>query len=430
MLFGWVLIGAISIGVFVWLLINLAPAARHTLRHRVDAPAEGETPIDDASLPPAAIISPGRNEATWLPSTLPRLCQQDYPNLKIVFIDDNSDDDSSAITADVHANHDNLLVVHNTHEPPAGWVGKCWAIQQGYNALCNWECGRDEQPVKTRVMWPRDATLRSSHAEWVCFTDADIEWEPQLLRAAMQHALEHDADMVALFPGLEFGSAVEAVVQQTMVLALGLFFPFDKAMDPDYPDTLTGGAFMLVRRSLYDSFGGHEAVKSFVIEDINLGRTVKKHRGKIRIAIADNLLRCRMYEGWADMWEGLTKNAYAGIDYKLHIGLAAVVGVVVANVLSPIYLVISIAWLAMDIASEMAWLAVALSMLLVLLQARPMNDIRRMLRLPWPFAFAVSPGSFLYLLITVASMWQYYRKGNVWKGRSYNRDALADKNEN
>jgi chlorobactene glucosyltransferase len=246
------------------------------------------------------------------------------------------------------------------------------------------------------------------------------------MRAAMLHGIEHDADMVALFPGLEFGSPVEAVVQQTMVLALGLFFPFDKAMDPDYPDTLTGGAFMLVRRSLYDSFGGHEAVKGFVIEDLNLGRTVKKHRGKIRIAIAEQLLRCRMYEGWTDMWEGLTKNAYAGLEYKMHIALVAIAGIVVANILSPVYLIAAIVWAAIQPTSGVAWVAVTMSVVLILLQARPMNQIRLMLQLSWPYAFAVPPGSFLYLLITIGSMWQYYRRGNVWKGRSYNRQALAD----
>jgi len=35
-----------------------------------------------------------------------------------------------------------------------------------------------------------------------------------------------------------------------------------------------------------------------------------------RLAFTDQLLRCRMYHGWADMWEGCTNSVYAGLDYR------------------------------------------------------------------------------------------------------------------
>ncbi len=402
----WLLAVPVFLALAVWLYFYFSPARRSNFNHRVTL--EDAHPIEagqdaDAGLPQAAILCPGRNEASWIDKTIPDLCEQDYPNLRVIYIDDHSDDATPAITSEMDRRYAHLTVVRNEVEPPAGWVGKCWAVRQGYAAL--------------------QASEKQEEVTWVCFTDADIRWHPQCLRAAMRYGQRLDADVVGLFPKMEFGTAVEPLGQLTMVLALGLLFPFDKAMDPRCPDTLTGGAFILVRRSLYDQIGGHESVKGCVVEDLNLGKNLKAAGARIRIAVAPELMRCRMYEGWADMWEGLTKNAYAGMQYKPHWAVGFLSAAWLINVLPPVYLAVSLVW-ALRTHEPLAWAMVAASVLTQVLQCRAMNAIRKMFGLRWWWALSVSPGSALYSLFMVASIWRYYMGGNKWKGRTYSAATL------
>ena len=262
------------------------------------------------------------------------------------------------------------------------------------------------------------ALSMSPHRTFVCFTDADIEWDPRLLRCAVAYALEHEADLLGVTPTLRFGSVGEAVVQLQLVLALGLMLPFEKAMDPETPWALTGGAFILARRSFYDEIGGHEAVKGEMVEDLKLGMAIKAAGARHRVAIADELQSCRMYDGWSDMWEGLTKNAYAALNHRWWNAVALIVAVWLFNVLPPVYAVVAAGWLL----TSPGWMpAVTLVAAVgaVLWQARALNVSRKLMHLPAGYAWTMGPGSAVYSVILAASGWRYYRGGNLWKGRRY-----------
>ena len=448
----WIYVAMAAAGCGLWLILYLSPSRRANFRCRLDpdepdeeahtgsgtadaanpadsAPRPGESKLSnqpsvlpepgDASQPQVAIICPGRNEANWIRTTLPELCQQDYGPVRVLYIDDHSDDETPAITTACMAEHDNLIVLRNEIEPPAGWVGKCWAIKRGVETLEAWESEHPDEPK----------------AEWFCFTDADIHWDPRCLRFAMAHASEYEADLVAMFPNMDFGTRVEKLGVLTMVLALGVVFPFKKAMDPEYEGTVTGGAFMLTRRSAYESINGHHAVANYVVEDINLGRKLKAAGARVRIALTRELMHCRMYEGFADMWEGLTKNAYAAMEYKLHYAAGLVAAAAVCNVLPPILLVVGIVWTMLaqpwaegfngDITTWLPAAGAALAAVTTLIHLRVMNAVRKFFRLHPVYAASLAPGSALYLLFVVASVWRFYRGGNVWKGRSYGRNTVA-----
>ena len=409
---GFVLVAMLGLTAGVWCWWNLSPSWRGPF-HRGLEPLEDDS--DDEPLPRAAIICPGRNEAAHLYKTLPELAEQDYPRLQVVFVDDDSTDDTPNITADCGRRYPHLIVVRNDQEPPTGWVGKCWAVHRGYAALSEHECreaadrgGRADPPPTER-------------ASFVCFTDADIHWHPRCLRSAVRFALEHDTDVVALFPRLEFGSAAERLVQSVLFLGLFVLFPLDKAVDPAYPDVvLTGGAFILVRRELYDRIGGHESVRACVIDDLNLGLNLKRAGGRIQSFQTRDLLRCRMYEGWADMWEGFTKNVYAGLSYRPDKFIAFFVATAWLWVLPPFVGLAAAIW-AIAGGGAPAWTAAGLAAMSTMLQGRLMNRMRCWLALRWYYSLVAPIGSAIVLLIAAASVWRYYSGGNVWKGRRYGR---------
>jgi cellulose synthase/poly-beta-1,6-N-acetylglucosamine synthase-like glycosyltransferase len=411
MVMAWLIVTALAMIAGAWAWLNLSPTRRDNLRHRLEPEDLDRLPAD-RPLPKVAILCPGRNEAHWIRTTLPELCRQEGVDYRVVYIDDHSDDDTPAVTAACAGEFKHLLVVRNTTEPPAGWVGKPWAVRQGYEALKQAEARETS-----------GAPGGGEPATWLCFTDADIHWHPRCLATALRHAQQHEAGLVALFPGMEFGTVAEKLGVSTMVLALGILFPFDHAMDPSNPRTLTGGAFMLTRRDLYDQIGGHQAVANRMVEDIQLGMALKAAGAKVRIACTAALLHCRMYEGWRDMWEGLTKNAYAGMDYNPLMAAGFVVGSLLVNVLPPAYLAGSALWWWSG-GSWLAALATLLSVAILLLQARAMNAVRKLMKLSWPYAWAVPPGTGMYCLFILGSVWRYYRGGNVWKGRSYDAGRL------
>ncbi|MEM9753004.1 MAG: glycosyltransferase family 2 protein, partial [Planctomycetota bacterium] len=359
------------------------------------------------------------NEAEHLPRSLADLCRQNYDGpLRVIFVDDASTDATPTITrAALRQFPERLTVVRNDVEPPPGWVGKCWAIHRGVRQL------------ETQL---EDADARTP---WLCFTDADLRWHPQLLRTAMQHAEAHDADVVAVAPTLVFGGAWETIVQLQLMLALAAMLPFEKAMDPRKKDTaITGGAFILVKRAKYDEIGGHEAVKGEIVEDLQIGLALKRSGAKMRVALAGDLQWCRMYDGVPDMWEGLTKNAYAGLNRNPFKATALLVATLALNI-APMPLAIgALVWCLVS----PSWIAIATcaaATLTTLFQARALNAVRKLARptpthpeqphelgtrpVPARYAWTMPIGSAAYSVILLASMWHAHTRGNVWKGRSY-----------
>ncbi len=386
----------------VWAYLNYAGGRGRSLDYRLSAQPPEQAPGAAGRWPTVAVVVPGRNEAAHLPEVLPRLCRQDYPAKRheVVFVDDASTDATPQITAAMTERIAHLTVVRNDDEPPAGWMGKCWAVSRGVAALKAPGSGPAGSP------------------EWLCFTDADIVWDPRLLRSAVAYALEHDADLLGVTPTLRFGSVGEAVVQLQLVLALGLMLPFEKAMDPDTPWALTGGAFILVRKSHYDAIGGHDAVKGEMVEDLKLGMALKAAGARHRVAIAGDLQECRMYDGWADMWEGLTKNAYAGLNHRWWNAAGVVLAVWLLNVLPPGY-ALAAAWWGVVAPGWMPLVTLGAALAAVLWQARALNAMRKLMQLPARYAWSMAPGAAVYTAIVVASAWRYHRGGNLWAGRRY-----------
>jgi hypothetical protein len=74
---------------------------------------------------------------------------------------------------------------------------------------------------------------------------------------------------------------------------------------------------LLFRRDAYEAIGGHEAVRSSAVEDLALVRRVKRSGLRWRLLDGSDLVRCRMYENYEQLYEGLTKNLLAAFDYRI-----------------------------------------------------------------------------------------------------------------
>src|SRR5213595_3044838 len=80
----------LSLIALLWVWLLLSRAHRATFTDLIDS----SRPLALIGTPPVFVILAARNEAAMLPTTIPTICRQDYPNLLVILVDDQSDDDS------------------------------------------------------------------------------------------------------------------------------------------------------------------------------------------------------------------------------------------------------------------------------------------------------------------------------------------------
>jgi len=348
-------------------------------------PATADAPAVDA-------IVPARDEEREVEGSVASIVAQDYPRLRVTVVDDQSTDATGAILDRLAASQapgGPLRVVHGRTRPD-GWVGKTWALQQG---------------------------VELATAEWLWFVDGDMILHPRALSGAMEVARQAGADLVSFLPRAVCATFWQGAVGLTLTQLLAHLFPIDRVNDPRCPEALAAGGFILVRREVYDRAGGHEAVRGEIIEDIAIARRVKGVGGVLAVRVAPALASTHMYGNLGEIWRGLRKNAYAGMDYQFR---KYVVGAIVALTLAwtpPLALILGAATRSWPLAliGGLGWLAQAVSTLPFL----------SFLSLPIGYAFSLPAGIGLYVAIASSSVWHYHRGRVLWKGRAYAPGVVA-----
>jgi glycosyltransferase involved in cell wall biosynthesis len=388
----------------MWLYALLLPSQWRAIRFLYDvgdspAVTNNGFPHDDAPAvyagdpdpwPDVLIIAPGRNEGHLLEKTIGSLCAMTYPRFRVVFVDDQSTDNTREVCEKLAARFPHFSVIHNTTPPPPGWIGKTWAVAQA-------------EPL-------------TQSAEWILFTDSDLEYHPECLTQAVRLQHHRNADLVSFLPALKFETLGELLGLLPAMTLICIKIPLAAANDPADSRALIAGGFFLIRGELYRHLRGHSGVRGQVIEDIAFGQRAKAAGKRVFTAATHSLFSARMYEGWADTYNGLKKNAYAGANYRplailpitfflLFIGAlvpAYALAAAIACILHPTP--VTIALLAVTLTGFAAQLAVGIRSAWFL-SLRPLT------------AFALAPGFAFYALIFLASVLDHYRGGNTWAGR-------------
>ncbi len=343
--------------------------------------------------PSVAAIVPARNEAEYVEATVESLRLQDYPHLTITVVDDESTDSTLAIlrrlAAEPVQNQAPLQVVAGTSRP-TGWVGKTWAVHQA---------------------------ARLATADWLWFVDADMGLHPRALTSALAEADRVGADLVSFLPGVRCATFWQRTIAVSFLHILAHLYPLNRVNDPTRPEAIAAGGFLLIRRSLYDRVGGHEAVRHAIIEDIALARNAKQAGGRLAVRLTPRLAWTHMYGSFHDIWVGLRKNAYAGMDYQPHKFL---VGGFVALGLAWVPLLTTLIG-----ASTGSRLTVAVGIWGVLAQVVATIPNLIFVGAAFPYAFALPLGITAYVAIATASAWGYHRGGVIWKGRSMDASTIS-----
>jgi chlorobactene glucosyltransferase len=341
-----------------------------------------ETP---PNLPRLSVIVPVRNEAINVERCLTALLAQDYPDLEIIVVDDDSRDGTADIVRRVAAGDPRVKVIAAQPLAP-GWKGKpnaCW-------------CGTEE-----------------AHGEWLCFIDADTAPSVRgLLSSVVVQVQGAGLDMVSCQPFQELGTFWERIIYPTGFILLLLLLDIGRINDPAKPDAAANGQFLLIRREVYDAVGGHknEIVRGQFVEDIALAQVVKKAGYRLSLMLADNGIRTRMYTGLRDMWNGFSRLVF-DIFHGMAGSILAAIGALCIGCL-PIVLLLVIGY-------SSAWpVLAALSPGLMAILALHVW-IATYLALPAWYGLLFPLGYAMGAAILFNGMWQRMAKGVWWRGRKY-----------
>ncbi|HYK02769.1 MAG TPA: glycosyltransferase [Thermoanaerobaculia bacterium] len=235
--------------------------------------------------PRVSVIVPARDEERSIERTVRALLAQTYPELEVIVVDDRSTDATGAILGSIG---DPRLVAVNGVEPPAGWLGKPHALHLG---------------------------AQRATGELLLFIDADIIYAPDAVAAAVARLEESGASMLSLLPHFELHGFWEHVAIPNLAVVAFTMLPLWLANKTRIPlFGAGGGPGNLIRREDYDAIGGHESLKDAVVDDVALARLVRRSGRRSEVALANDLISLRMYQGLREIVDGFTKNSFAVLN--------------------------------------------------------------------------------------------------------------------
>ncbi len=245
------------------------------------------------------VVVPARNEQDSIGCCLESLVAQQGIAFQITVVDDGSSDRTRAIAEAFLG-----VRVIRASEPAPGVSGKCNALIQG---------------------------AEGATAKWLLFTDADTYHYPGSLAASVREAEERGVDLLSYSPEQETVSWGERALMPVVFAELARAYPTDRVNDPADPAVAANGQYILLRRDIYQGLGGHKAVATKILEDVELARLFKVSEHKIWFRRGVGLVRARMYRDFPSMVEGWTKNL--ALLFRRPLGLAALRAVEFSSIL-------------------------------------------------------------------------------------------------
>lgn len=330
------------------------------------------------------VIVPARNEQEALPACLKSLIEQDYDNLRIIAVDDRSTDETGTIMDAIAAQHPGRLRVLHVKDLPGNWLGKPHAM----------------------AMAARDA-IAVDRPDYLLFTDADVFFNPEIIRRSLALAVATDADHFVTFPTPLVKSAGEGMLLGFLgVMGLWATRPW-KAADPKAKQDFIGiGAFNLLKTQAYEQLGGFDVLRMEILEDLTLARRVKLAGLRQRVAIAPGRVTLHWAAGALGVVNVMTKNLFAIFRFRILFALVACVCLAFLCLGPFVFLVLRQTRFP-------AMLALGAVAILYMLSARHSKIS------PW-YAVLFPAGAAMFLYSLLRSAWTTLRTGGVtWRGTFY-----------
>jgi dolichol-phosphate mannosyltransferase len=224
-----------------------------------------------------SVIVPTLNEAERITPLLEGLSRQSYELREVLVVDSNSQDGTADLVKAAQQKDPRFRVM--TDDPlPKGWVGRPWALHNGFLSSCE-------------------------GSEWFLGMDADTQPHPGLVASIVKIALLENYDLVSLSPQFVLKYPGECWLQPALLMTL--LYRFDPAgVNTDSPErVMANGQCFLCRRSVLAAVSGYTTAKGSFCDDVTLARNIAAAGFKVGFLDGAKVLKVRMYEGALETWK-------------------------------------------------------------------------------------------------------------------------------
>jgi hypothetical protein len=370
------LTGLLGLAAFLWLVesIDLAFGA-------LSIPGlKSVAPLNDANCPSVSILFAARDEAEKLPAALETFLALDYPKFDVIAVNDRSADATESILESA-ARKDPRLKVTNISSLPSGWLGKPHALQKAFEY---------------------------STGEWLVFTDADVHFEPDVLRLSIALAEQRHWDHMPLLCHAKVYSIGEKIAMTFFGMAFLIGIRPWRVSNPRSGSYVGIGAFQLIRRSAYEKIGEHRRLAMEVVDDVKLGKLVKEVGCRSGIAKAGRSVSIYWHSGVRNIILGTTKNFFATTGFRLPVVCGQVLGLLMLSLLP---------WLALPFVHGWARLFAGIAVGLAICAEGGVaieNGVSPLYALTHPIGALIF--GWMLARSTIVTLWQ---GGITWRGTFY-----------
>jgi len=336
--------------------------------------------------PLISVLIPARNEEDNIKRCLTSLMKQDYKNIEILVLNDNSTDNTARVVSEL-IRKDKRIRLYHGKPLEKGWLGKSFACYQ---------------------------LSKFAKGKYFVFTDADTLHFPNSIGNSVACLLRYKVDALSVF-----AKQIMVTIHERMMVPSGNFMIFGflplilirKAKSALFCTAI--GQFMLFKKEVYEKIGGHKSVKGRILEDVIISKQVKKCGYKFMIFDGRHSLYCRLYHNFKEVVKGYSKILFAAFGFNVYMMITAISFVSVLFLLPFIMLPLSILF---------DWTPILVNLLIIqvvmILITRLIVTLRYRDKAIDAF---LHPLAFIYLIsIAITSVFQVkFGAGVYWKGRTY-----------
>jgi len=218
----------------------------------------------------------------------------------------------------------------------------------------------------------------------------------------------------SLMTGQIMESFWENVILPNVFLWFGTRFPIRKVNNAQSQVARATGQFIAIKKEVYFKTGGHESIKSKVVEDFAFSHLVKKAGFRIAISGGRKIVSTRMYRNYNQIIEGFTKNIFFAAGENILSTIYAC-GYVFFTQIAPFIVPFSLFFVKQ---ADIPKILLSLLPLCVIIIMR--LQLNRLLNLSNKYILTIPVGGMFTVFLHINSAITYYSgKGMAWKGRKY-----------
>ncbi|AFZ35837.1 glycosyl transferase family 2 [Stanieria cyanosphaera PCC 7437] len=222
-------------------------------------------------------IIPTLNEAERIKPCLQGLSSQGDELREIIVVDSYSQDETPAIVK-AKTEEDHRFRLINDPPLPKGWVGRPWALHNGF--------------------------LNSSHqSEWILGIDADTLPQAGLINSLITTAETEGYDLISLAPQFILQFPGEWWLQPALLVTL--LYRFNSAgVDTNNSErVMANGQCFFCRREVLQTISGYSSAADSFCDDVTLARNIAAAGYQVGFIDGSKLIKVRMYEGAKETWQ-------------------------------------------------------------------------------------------------------------------------------